>query len=71
MTESVTRVFEKLSGWCEKSRYEREHGGYITIEEDVMDGEANAFLWTMNDDDDSHVDHLQYMHLGGRTFVKR
>jgi hypothetical protein len=63
------RVFEKLSGWHEKSNYEHDTGGYVTIEEDVMTGEANAFLWTMSDED-SHVNHLQYLHLGDHVFVK-
>lgn len=70
LTEQAIKVFEKLSGWTEKSTYEREHGGYITVEEDRMTGEANAFLWTMNDED-SNVHHLQYMHLGDLTFVKK
>ena len=35
-----------------------------------MTGDANAFLWTMNDED-SHVHHLQYMHLGDYVFVKK
>lgn len=70
LNETAIKVFEKLSGWTEKSNYEREHGGYITIEEDRMTGEANAFLWTTNDDD-SHVQHLEYMHLGDIVFVKK
>jgi hypothetical protein len=70
LSDKTIQVFEKLSGWREKSNYEHDHNGYITIEEDIMTGEANAFLWTM-DDEDSHVDHLQYLHLGDHTFVKR
>jgi hypothetical protein len=70
LSETAIKVFERLSGWTEKANYEREHGGYITVEEDVMTGEANAFFWTMNDED-SHVHHLQYMHLGDFVFVKK
>jgi hypothetical protein len=70
LTEQAIKVFEKLSGWTEKSRFEKEHDGYVTIEEDIMTGEANAFFWTVNDED-SHVRHLQYMHLGDYVFVKK
>lgn len=70
MDANSIKVFEKLSGWTEKGHYEQQHGGYVSIEEDIMTGEANAFLWTMSNDD-SHVDHLQYTHLGGHVFVKK
>ena len=69
MTQESIKVFEKLSGWREKSGFEHDTGGYVTVEEDIMTGEANAFLWTMNNED-SHVDHLQYMHIGDHVFVK-
>lgn len=71
LTDQAIRVFEKLSGWTEKSRFEKEHNGYVTVEEDIMTGEANAFLWTVDTMDDHHIDHLNYMHLGDLTFVKR
>lgn len=69
ISENTIKIFEKLSGWTEKEKYEREHGGHITIEEDIRTGDANAFLWTMSDDD-SYVVHLQYMFLYGLVFVK-
>jgi hypothetical protein len=71
ISEKAIRVFEKLSGWTEKSKFEAEHNGYVTIEEDVMTGEANAFLWTVGPLEDHHIDHLQYMHLGDHIFVKK
>ena len=71
LTEQAIKVFEKLSGWTEKANYEREHGGHVTIEEDIMTGEANAFFWWVDTKDDHHIDHLQYMHLGDYVFVKK
>ncbi len=70
MSPKAVQVFEKLSGWKEKSNFEHDEGGYVTIEEDIKTGDANAFLWTVHNED-SHVDHLQYLHLGDRVFVKR
>lgn len=70
MTEQAVKVFEKLSGWREKANFEHDSGGYVTVEEDILTGEANAFLWTMNDED-SHVDHLQYLFMDDRVFVKK
>lgn len=64
--ETAIRVFEKLSGWTEKSKYERDHDGYVTVEEDVMTGEGHAFLWRHDRD----PKHLQYMHMGDHVFVK-
>ena len=71
LSEQAIRVFEKLSGWTEKSRFEKEHDGYVTVEEDIMTGEAAAFLWTVDTMDDNHIDHLQFMRLGDRVFVKK
>lgn len=66
MTEEALRVFEKLSGWTEKSHYEKERDGYVTVEEDIMTGEAHAFLWRYDRD----PQHLQFMHMGDHQFVK-
>jgi hypothetical protein len=66
MTEESIRVFEELSGWTEKSHYEHEHNGYITVDEDIMTGEAHAFLWRHDFD----PQHLQYLYLGDHVFVK-
>lgn len=71
LSETAIKVFERLSGWTEKSNYERERGGYVIVEEDYMTGEANAFLWWVDLNDDHHIDHLQYMHLGDFVFVKK
>jgi hypothetical protein len=70
MNERVIRVFEKLSGWTEKSHYEHEHDGYITIEEDIMTGEAHAFLWSHEVHGGGIPKHLQYLHMGDHVFVK-
>jgi hypothetical protein len=66
MSETAIRVFEKLSGWTEKSHYEKEHNGYIDLEEDVMTGDTHAFLWCYDKD----PKHMQTMRLGDIVFVK-
>jgi hypothetical protein len=67
LNKQAIQVFETLSGWTEKSNYEKQSGGHITIEEDIMTGEANAFLWRYDFD----PQHLQYMRLGDLVFVKK
>lgn len=67
MSPAAIKVFERLSGWTEKSNYEKANEGVVTFEEDVKTGELNAFFWPTATDGWSH---LQYMNLGDLVFVK-
>jgi hypothetical protein len=64
MSNTLTRVFEVLSGWRDWSEFERDHEGYITTER-LGDGYA-MFLWRV-DKDPVHLDH---MYLDGRILVR-
>ena len=64
MSNSLTRLFEWVSGWREYSEFERDHEGYITTE---RVGDATAmFLWRV-DKEPAHLDHT---YLDGRTLVR-
>jgi len=64
MSNGLTKVFEWISGWRERSEFEHDHEGYITTER-VGDGSA-MFLWRV-DKDPVHLDH---MYLDGQTLVR-
>lgn len=64
MSNTLTRVFEWVSGWREYSEFEHDHEGYITTE---RVGDATAmFLWRV----DKEPAHLDHMYLDGRTMVR-
>lgn len=60
----LTKAFEQVSGWREKSAFETENEGYITTER-VGDA-LSMFLWKV----DAEPVHLVHMFLDGVTFVK-
>jgi hypothetical protein len=64
MSNGLTRVFEWVSGWRERSEFEHDHEGYITTE---RVGDANAmFLWRV----DKEPARLDHMYLDGYTMVR-
>lgn len=64
MGKELIKAFEKISDWREKSSFEAEHEGYITIE---RMGDATAmFFWRV----DFEPVPLAHMFLDGITFVK-
>lgn len=73
MSPQAIRVFEKLSGWTERSEFEQANDGRVQIHEDIKTGAARAHFSPNNFDSVSGPligRSLQYMHLNGVTFVR-
>lgn len=62
--DEYTKIFERVSGWREASKFEADNDGYITTER-VGEG-SEMFLWRV-DEEPCHLDHT---FLGGKTFVR-
>ncbi len=68
MDSNTQEVFTALSGWVEREHFEREYRGFVTIQEDLSTGESLACF---RQSGATSLTTLQYMYLGGKTFVKR